>query len=58
MLAGGIYDKYYTRCNNSRYLKALKMPAIARDYTAVARCAKRDGQWQYEEFLKELWKKR
>jgi DNA replication protein DnaC len=38
------------------YLKALKMPAIARDYTAVARCA-RDGQWQYEEFLKELLEK-
>lgn len=38
------------------YLKALKMPAIARDYIAISRQA-RDGQWQYEEFLKELLEK-
>lgn len=40
----------------AEYLKMLKMPAIVRDYPAVARQA-RDGQWQYEEFLKELLEK-
>lgn len=35
------------------YVKDLKMPAIGREYLALARHA-RDGGWEYEEYLKEL----
>lgn len=34
-------------------LKALKLPAFAAEYTALARQA-RDGGWDYEDFLREL----
>jgi hypothetical protein len=34
------------------YVKVLKMPAIGREYLALARHA-RDGGWEYEEYLKE-----
>src|SRR6266545_3456794 len=37
----------------AEYLKMLKMPAITRDYLAIARQAQ-DGAWAYEDFLKEL----
>jgi DNA replication protein DnaC len=35
------------------YVKVLKMPAIGREYLALARQA-REGGWEYEEYLKEL----
>jgi hypothetical protein len=35
------------------YVKVLKMPAIGREYAALARHA-RDGGWGYEEYLQEL----
>ena len=35
------------------YVKVLKIPAIGREYPALARQA-RDGGWEYEEYLKEL----
>ena len=35
------------------HLKTLKLPALARDYAARARQA-RDGDWDYEDFLREL----
>jgi DNA replication protein DnaC len=37
----------------AEYLKILRMPAIARNYSQVARQA-RDGGWPYEDFLKDL----
>jgi len=36
-----------------QYLKLLRMPAISREYQALARQA-RDGAWPYEDFLREL----
>lgn len=35
------------------YLKSLRLPTIGRNYAAMARQA-RDGEWKYEEYLKEL----
>ena len=37
----------------AEHLKTLKLPAFARDYAARARQA-RDGDWDYEDYLREL----
>ena len=35
------------------YVKELKLPAVGREYQALARQARQDG-WSYEEYLREL----
>ena len=37
----------------SEQLKILKLPSVARDYESKGRAA-RDGQWDYEEYLRDL----
>ncbi len=35
-------------------LRTLKLPSVLRDYEDRARQAQ-DGQWDYEDFLRDLW---
>ncbi|MFQ5796936.1 MAG: ATP-binding protein, partial [Candidatus Bipolaricaulia bacterium] len=37
----------------AQYTKTLKMPAVAREYAALARQAREEG-WDYEDFLRDL----